>query len=246
MCSLSDRRDPIKTTITVSPRVGRGGVDGIETAKRLVALTNIMTKGANPDQDYFYLGGPMTGIPQFNFPEFQRAAGLLRERGYNIVSPAELDDPETEAAALASPDGAPGSGAANGESYEDFLGRDLIIVSVPTCAGMICLPGWEKSRGARGESWVVAYLKKPIYEYHDSGTALRSEPMLVEINRDERLRELGLDPAIYGSVPTDRPGLVTLGLTDEQRDIEDAQKRIEEHGRYGFGPITDPLIRTRN
>ena len=57
----------------------------------------------------WYLAGPMSGIPQFNFPLFMKAAQELRDvHELDIVSPAELDDEETKAAALASPDGAPG------------------------------------------------------------------------------------------------------------------------------------------
>lgn len=41
-----------------------------------------------------YLAGPMSNIPQFNFPAFDDAAADLRARGWDIVSPAELDRPE--------------------------------------------------------------------------------------------------------------------------------------------------------
>jgi hypothetical protein len=72
-----------------------------------------------------YLGGPMTNYPQFNFPAFDRAAQTLRDHGYTIVSPAELDDPETREAALASADGAPGSGSHSVQTWADFLARDV-------------------------------------------------------------------------------------------------------------------------
>ena len=178
------------------------------TSRRFSALTDVMLRSGNPDESFFYLGGPMTGIPQFNFPRFFEVGDRLRGQGYNIISPAELDDPDTEAAALASPDGAPGSGAANGESYEDFLGRDLIIVSLPTCIGMICLENWHSSRGARGESWVIAYLKKQLLEYDDSS----GEIVLTQIERDARLSELGVPNYARGAVPSDKPGMLTAGL----------------------------------
>jgi hypothetical protein len=53
----------------------------------------------------WYLAGPMTGIPAFNFPAFDLAAADLRAQGIDIVSPAELDDPETRRLNMASPDG---------------------------------------------------------------------------------------------------------------------------------------------
>lgn len=173
---------------------------------RLASLVEIMQRSGNPDEDFFYLGGPMTGIPQFNFPRFHEVANSLRAEDYNIISPAELDDPETEAAAMASVDGAPGSGSANGEAYEDFLGRDLIICSLPTCVGMICMEGWHNSRGARGESWVIAYLKKQLLEYDDK--------TLTVIDRDERLAELGVPDFAAGAVPKDKPGLLTVAATN--------------------------------
>lgn len=183
---------------------------GPETAERLNKLVEIISRSGNPDHEFWYLGGPMTGIPAFNFPRFHEVAARLREQGYNIISPAEIDDPETEAAAMASPDGAPGSGAANGEAYEDFLGRDLIIVSLPTCVGMICLEGWHNSRGARGESWVIAYLKKQLLEYSEQGYPVPHGFSLLEVDRDERLAELGVPDYARGAVPTDQPGVLTV------------------------------------
>lgn len=101
----------------------------------------------------YYLAGPMSGIPQFNIPLFDQVSGKLRGMGYTIISPAELDDPVTRKAALASPDGAPGSGSTNGETWGDFLSRDVKLVA-DKITGIIFLPDWTKSRGAKLEAFV--------------------------------------------------------------------------------------------
>lgn len=121
-----------------------------------------------------YLAGPMTGIPQFNFPVFDAAAADLRERGFEVVSPAELDDPETRAAALASPDGAPGSGMASDETWGDFLARDVKLIADGGVEAIVVLPGWEGSRGARLETFIAnALCGAPVYHY---GRALQVVP----------------------------------------------------------------------
>lgn len=97
----------------------------------------------------WYLAGPMSGIPQCNIPVFNAAADDLRQRGLKIISPAELDDPEVYAAAMASKDGYPKTG----NTWGDFLSRDIKIVA-DKVTGIIFLPGWEKSRGARLEAFV--------------------------------------------------------------------------------------------
>lgn len=99
----------------------------------------------------YYLAGPMSHIPQFNFPAFDDAAAQLRERGFTIVSPAELDKPEVRARALASMDGNPDE---HDGTWGDFLSRDIKIV-VDQVKGVILLPGWVRSRGARLESYAA-------------------------------------------------------------------------------------------
>ncbi len=121
-----------------------------------------------------YLGGPMTGKPQFNFPAFDRAAERLREHGYGIVSPAELDDPETRDAALASADGAPGTGSHSGQTWADFLARDVKLIA-DKVDGIVLLDGWEKSKGARLECFVARLDNKPIYLYRPDAPGLKIE-----------------------------------------------------------------------
>jgi hypothetical protein len=131
------------------------------------ALTNAASGDAFVKDSPWYLAGKMTGVPQFNFPLFFRAADQLRKRHkVNIVSPAEIDDPATREAALASPDGAPGSGVANDETYGDFMARDVKIV-IDQAAGVIVLPYWYESTGATIEVFTALRLNppKPVFYY---------------------------------------------------------------------------------
>lgn len=102
----------------------------------------------------YYLAGPMSNIPQFNFPAFYAAAEDLRSAGNEIVSPAELDDQEDSGAAMSSPDGNPGSrDHMGGKTWGDFLSRDVKLIA-DGVDGIVFLPNWEKSRGARLEAFV--------------------------------------------------------------------------------------------
>lgn len=112
----------------------------------------------------FYLAGPMSNIPQFNFPAFHAAAADLRARGYDIISPAEQDSPAVQAAAMKSPDGKLLEGKVAGESWGQILARDVQIVA-DQVDGIILLPGWEKSRGARLECFVGLLCSKRFYTY---------------------------------------------------------------------------------
>jgi hypothetical protein len=117
--------------------------------------------GGDTTQTYLYLAGRMTGLPGFNFPQFHEAAETLRNRGENVVNPAELDHEKVRLAAEASVDGNDHIGA----SWEDCLRRDLEIVINPNCVGVVVLDNWQESKGARFETYTAAALGLPIYEY---------------------------------------------------------------------------------
>lgn len=121
----------------------------------------------SPNKDkVYYLAGPMSNLPQFNYPAFYRIAGKLREMGYKIQSPAELDSPETVEAAMASGDGSLGSGVVNGETWGDFLARDVKLIA-DQVDGIIAMPTWYKSRGARLEVFVANLCRKPVWVFHE-------------------------------------------------------------------------------
>lgn len=77
-----------------------------------------------------YVSGPMTGLPQLNFPAFHAAAAMLRSAGAEVVSPAEIS--------MAEPD-----------SWEACMRAD--IKALCDCDTLAMLPGWERSKGAHLE-----------------------------------------------------------------------------------------------
>lgn len=77
-----------------------------------------------------YVAGPMTGLPEFNYPAFDAAAAALRQAGYQVVNPAE--------------DGLPLDAP-----YEHHL--RLAIARLMGCQAVATLPGWRHSKGAKLE-----------------------------------------------------------------------------------------------
>ena len=91
-----------------------------------------------------YVAGPMTGIPDHNFPAFRRAAELLREQGHEVVNPAELDDPTLTHEQLAA------------KPWADYMRRDIPLLL--ECDAIFMLPGWSNSKGASLELHIAQQL----------------------------------------------------------------------------------------
>ena len=115
-----------------------------------------------------YLAGPMTGIPQFNYPAFEEAAAALRSVGVEVQSPAEMDNDEDREAAMASTDGSAETYTGT-STWGDFLARDVKLLADDGIDAVVVLPGWEGSRGARLETYVAMLCAKPIVTMHKIG-----------------------------------------------------------------------------
>lgn len=86
---------------------------------------------------HLYISGPMTGLPQLNFPAFSEAASNLRARGFFVINPAELN-PDPKA------------------TWHECMRKD--IRALCGCTAIVLLPGWEDSAGARLELHVAQQL----------------------------------------------------------------------------------------
>lgn len=84
-----------------------------------------------------YIAGPMTGLPELNFPAFHAAAKSLRQAGFDAVNPAEIN-------------------ADTAASWLDCMRAD--IQQLVTCDGIAMLPGWENSKGAKLENHIATQL----------------------------------------------------------------------------------------
>jgi hypothetical protein len=113
----------------------------------------------------YYLAGPMTGYPKFNFPRFHEVAKTLRSQGVNIINPAELDFENVKLTAYNSETGELDSdGKVAGHTWGDFLSRDVKVIA-DQCSGLIAMDDWSGSKGARLEVFVALQLKYPVYWY---------------------------------------------------------------------------------
>ncbi len=124
----------------------------------------------------WYLAGPMTGVPQDNFPLFAKATEELRANGCDIITPIELDGEAAVAAVLANP-GLTFNDAA-GTTWGYVLGRDVEIIA-EQCTGVVFLDGWENSRGARLEAFVAILCGHEFGRYLAGGGIEGMSPKLV-------------------------------------------------------------------
>lgn len=85
-----------------------------------------------------YIAGPMTGLPEFNFPAFNDAEQQLRAAGHDPVNPARH-----------------GAGEPSLE-WADYMRRD--IPDLLGCEGLALLEGWGSSRGAQLEHRIATEL----------------------------------------------------------------------------------------
>ena len=82
-----------------------------------------------------FIGGPMTGVPDDNFPAFNAAAAHFRALGYHVENPAENP-----------PQG----------SWEAYM--RLSLAQLLQCDEAAFLPRWEHSRGAQVEHYTACQL----------------------------------------------------------------------------------------
>ena len=116
-----------------------------------------------------YLAGPMTGLPDFNYPAFNAAAAELRAMGFDVANPAENPTP-------AEP------------TWPNYL--RVALTQMLTCKGVVVLPNWYSSKGARLEVGVARTLEMPVRLLYSALNEVAEPPMAgVDIDAVHHQRE---------------------------------------------------------
>lgn len=91
-----------------------------------------------------YISGPMTGLPDFNFPAFHAAEAKLKACGWEPLNPARE------------------FGGAQDLPRQLYMRRDIELVLKADI--LVMIPGWEHSRGAAFEVMVAENIGIPAIE----------------------------------------------------------------------------------
>ena len=117
----------------------------------------------------------MSGVPENNAPAFNKLADELREAGYAVLNPVDLD--------LVEPIERTGKYLTD---WPKYLKRDIRYLV--DCDGVVLLDGWSKSNGARLEVCIAHQLHMPIYRYHN-GKLVKLMNLLTMANMVNMLNE---------------------------------------------------------
>lgn len=90
-----------------------------------------------------YIAGPMSGLPEFNYPAFFAAVERLAAVGVETINPARPD------------------GRENCREWLDYM--RLSLIDIAACDGIATLPGWQDSRGAALEVHIARSLDLPVH-----------------------------------------------------------------------------------
>ncbi len=110
----------------------------------------------------FYISGPMSNLPENNFPAFVEAEEnlVLNYPKTNFINPAKVEQTFV--------------GQRRSLSYSDLLDFDIELIERFADA-LLLLPGWKKSNGCIEEIKAAIHKGLRIYHYCDGKILERSK-----------------------------------------------------------------------
>lgn len=90
-----------------------------------------------------YISGPMTRLPNFNYPAFFTAARRLRELGHEPLNPAEQP-------------------TKHWKSRADYMRHDIKLLA--QADAITLLDGWQESAGAKLEYEIAVQIELAVFD----------------------------------------------------------------------------------
>lgn len=105
------------------------------------------------DRPTVYLAGPMSGVIDYNFPLFHARTEVLRDMGFEVINPAELDleagfDPTKD--------------KITPEVQKAIVRRDCEAL-IDRADMLAVLPNYGNSKGTQAEIALAKWLRIPIW-----------------------------------------------------------------------------------
>jgi hypothetical protein len=100
----------------------------------------------NGERFHVYLSGPMTGLPDYNRPAFDKVAADIRAEGKTVFNPAEVGERDVI------------------RTRSWYMRKDIDALLKSDTVHV--LQGWEKSEGAKLEVEIARQLELPIVFIH--------------------------------------------------------------------------------
>lgn len=89
-----------------------------------------------------YVAGPMTGLPDFNYPAFIEAGKMLEAEGHTVLNPVNSEKENT--------------GEYQQQSWDWYLRRAIKLLC--DAEAIYLLPNWQNSKGATLEVYIADQL----------------------------------------------------------------------------------------
>lgn len=138
-------------------------------------------RGRTRKMTRLYLAGPMRSRPLFGFQAFEDARATLAGVDITVVSPHDMDIADKTVNIEYST-----RKMENGVYRREFTKVEWLgefkstmrkdFVELLKCDGIVLLPGWKESEGARYEQTVAAVSGLDVYEYWEGVAVLVDDP----------------------------------------------------------------------
>lgn len=157
----------------------------------------------------FYIAGPMTGIPEMNFPAFHAVADQLRAMGHIVINPAEINPDKSMA-------------------WDECMRTD--IAALVTCDAVHLLPGWENSKGATLELHIAERLGLKVTGKADKHSHYRKD--VSHLNVLDVYRVLDLYQVTHPAIQHAIKKLLAAGGRGAKNDEQDVREAIDSLNRW--------------